>query len=123
MNLVLDKNRVEQIEKQAKTAKIQQIANYLQKNLGQKITAYLSGLKDPKVVGLWSSGCDAPMKQPSCWLMPMVRKRPSLGFLALTLGWTMKLPLTCCVTSRHRKIFDSLFPPLGLLSALPSSLL
>ena len=56
----LNKHRIEEIEKQAKTAKIRQIAEYLQKYLGQKITAYLSGLKDPKVVGLWSKGGNEP---------------------------------------------------------------
>ena len=51
---------METFERQAKTAPAQEIAFYLQEHLGQKITAYLSGLKDPKIVGQWAKGRGKP---------------------------------------------------------------
>lgn len=60
MTLLLDDKKVEQIERKARIAKISEIAAYLQEKLGQKITAYLSGLKDPKVVGAWAKGRGEP---------------------------------------------------------------
>jgi hypothetical protein len=60
MTTLLNEKMVEQIELRARITKIQEIAAYLQENLGQKITAYLSGLKDPKVVGLWAKGRGEP---------------------------------------------------------------
>jgi hypothetical protein len=60
MSTILDEKRIQEIERQAKLAKINEMANYLQAHLGQKITAYLSGLKDPKVVGQWAKGNNEP---------------------------------------------------------------
>ncbi len=33
-----------------------EVAGYLQKHLGQKLTAFLAGVGDPKTVGRWASG-------------------------------------------------------------------
>ncbi len=37
-------------------ASLAEVARYLQDNLGQKLTAFLSGVGDPKTVGRWASG-------------------------------------------------------------------
>jgi len=60
MSVSLTDKQFMQIERQAKVAGIAEIADYLQQHLGQKITAYLSGQKDPKLVGLWAKGKSAP---------------------------------------------------------------
>jgi len=65
MTILLTERKVHDIERQAKTAAIADIAAYLQENLGQKITAYLSGLKDPKVVGIWAKGRGEPRTVPA----------------------------------------------------------
>lgn len=44
------------IEIDATRSDISEIAGYLQEHLGQRLTAYLSGLKDPKMVGQWAAG-------------------------------------------------------------------
>lgn len=36
------------------------IAKYLQDTLGQKLTAYIAGVKDHKAVGQWADGTRAP---------------------------------------------------------------
>ncbi|WCB94073.1 hypothetical protein DSM104299_02801 [Baekduia alba] len=36
------------------------VASYLQEQLGQKLTAYLSGVTDPKMVGRWAAGKAQP---------------------------------------------------------------
>ena len=56
MTILLTEKKVEEIERRAKVDKIDAIAAFLQDALGQKLTAYLAGLKDPKVVGLWAQG-------------------------------------------------------------------
>ena len=53
---VLDEKRVEKIAHDAIRQKIEKIAEYLQDTLGQKMTAYISGLKNPKEVGAWVAG-------------------------------------------------------------------
>lgn len=60
MPTLLTDRKVEEIERRAKTEKIGVVAAFLQENLGQKLTAYLAGLKDPKVVGLWAHGKAIP---------------------------------------------------------------
>jgi hypothetical protein len=50
---VLDARKYEKIAAEAIRADISDIAEYLQKRLGQKMTAYIGGLKDPKEVGSW----------------------------------------------------------------------
>jgi hypothetical protein len=39
---------------------IDEIAGYLQRQLGQKLTAYLAGVTDPKMVGRWAAGRAQP---------------------------------------------------------------
>lgn len=46
----------EAIEREVSIADIQVVAAELQEALGQNITIYLAGLKDPKMVGRWASG-------------------------------------------------------------------
>lgn len=52
--------RVQDIETDTFRNEVADIAAYLQDHLGQRITAYLSGLKSPKVVGQWKSGSVRP---------------------------------------------------------------
>lgn len=54
---VLDPERVAD---EATTSGIDEVAGYLQAQLGQRLTAYLSGVSDPKVVGRWASGKAEP---------------------------------------------------------------
>jgi len=60
MATLLNEKKVKDIERRANLEKIDAIAAFLQKNLGQKLTAYLAGLNDPKVVGLWAQGKARP---------------------------------------------------------------
>src|SRR4051812_38583597 len=53
MNIMSDK-KVSEIERRANIEKVDTIVSFLQETLGQKLTAYLAGLNDPKVVGLWA---------------------------------------------------------------------
>lgn len=48
------------VERAAKVESIDRIAASLQKRLGQRVTAYLSGVKDPKMVGRWAKGTVKP---------------------------------------------------------------
>jgi hypothetical protein len=60
MELALDPG---QIESEATSTDIAEIARYLQAHLGQRLTAYLAGVRDPKMVGKWARGTqprDAP---------------------------------------------------------------
>lgn len=43
------------IEDQASKQSNDEMARYLQNTLGQRVTAYICGLKDPKMVGQWGS--------------------------------------------------------------------
>jgi hypothetical protein len=51
--LTLDPRTVEAESVRKRTA---EIAGYLQDTIGQKVTAYLAGVEDPKLVGRWSRG-------------------------------------------------------------------
>jgi hypothetical protein len=44
------------VEHEATVRDIAAVARYLQEQLGQQLTAYLSGLRDAKMVGRWASG-------------------------------------------------------------------
>jgi hypothetical protein len=44
------------VEREAVTADFSEVAGWLQEELGQQLTAYLAGLRDPKVVGKWRKG-------------------------------------------------------------------
>lgn len=46
---------VRRAEREAVTRHISEVAAYLQEALGQKITAYLAGVRDPKMVGRWAA--------------------------------------------------------------------
>ena len=39
---------------------VAEIATYLQQQLGQKLTAYVAGVADPKMVGRWAAGKAQP---------------------------------------------------------------
>jgi len=52
--------KLEQIEREAATTKLPKVASYLQDTLGQKLTAYVAGLTDPKSVGAWIRGVNDP---------------------------------------------------------------
>ncbi|HXO30158.1 MAG TPA: XRE family transcriptional regulator [Thermoanaerobaculia bacterium] len=54
-----------QVEHEAITAKIGDVAAYLQEHLGQKMTAYLSGIDHAKTVGLWVAHKSEPRDLPS----------------------------------------------------------
>jgi hypothetical protein len=56
----LDPSFRQTIEHEATTQTISRIAEYLQEHLGQKITAYLSGVEHAKTVGSWISGDSDP---------------------------------------------------------------
>jgi hypothetical protein len=64
MTLILDAGKVEQIEREATTSKLPKIADFLQNQIGQKLTAYVAGLTDPKAVGSWIRGENDP-RQPA----------------------------------------------------------
>jgi hypothetical protein len=57
MSLTLDPESVEQ---EGARTDFKEVAGWLQDNLGQQMTAYLSGLRDPKVVGKWRRGDSSP---------------------------------------------------------------
>ncbi len=42
--------------RQESAPSLAEVAGYLQEHLGQKLTAFLSGVSDPKTVGRWASG-------------------------------------------------------------------
>lgn len=44
------------IAREATTRSISEIARYLQETLGQRVVAYVCGLRDPKMVGQWANG-------------------------------------------------------------------
>jgi len=39
---------------------VKDVARYLQEALGQKLVAYMAGVSDPKRVGRWANGTQAP---------------------------------------------------------------
>lgn len=50
----------EDVADEATRLGIDEVAGYLQAELGQRLTAYLSGVRDRKVVGRWASGRAEP---------------------------------------------------------------
>lgn len=50
----------EQVADEATRLSIEEVAGYLQAQLGQRLTAYLGGVSDPKVAGRWASGKAEP---------------------------------------------------------------
>jgi len=43
----------EEVQDEATRAEFPEVAGWLQDHLGQQLTAYMAGLRDPKVVGQW----------------------------------------------------------------------
>lgn len=60
MSATLTRSKVEEIQHEAATTKPPKIAAFLQETLGQKLTAYIAGLSDPKAVGFWIRGETEP---------------------------------------------------------------
>jgi len=56
MPVTVERMTPKRIEIDATRSEISQLAAYLQEHLGQRVAAYLSGLKDPKMVGQWAKG-------------------------------------------------------------------
>lgn len=54
----------EQVSEDAARLPINEIAEYLQDHLGQKMTAYMSGVSDPKMVSRWITGRNTPRDEP-----------------------------------------------------------
>jgi len=50
----------EQAHRAAVTVEIAEIAAYLQETLGQRLTAHLAAVKEPKTVTHWAKGVNAP---------------------------------------------------------------
>jgi hypothetical protein len=57
---VIDPLSPEQVSDEAALLPIQEIVAYLQERLGQRMTAYISGVKDPKMVARWISRQNLP---------------------------------------------------------------
>lgn len=51
---------LEAVERESTTTPIAKLAAYLQAEVGQKLTAFMAGLNDPKVIGRWMSGKNTP---------------------------------------------------------------
>ncbi len=49
-----------QVDREATELPIEEIAAFLQAHLGQRITAYVAGVSDRKMVGRWIAGKHAP---------------------------------------------------------------
>ncbi|HZJ51970.1 MAG TPA: XRE family transcriptional regulator [Actinomycetota bacterium] len=54
----------EQVSEEAARLPINEIAEFLQQHLGQRMTAYLSGVTDPKMVSRWIAGRNMPRDEP-----------------------------------------------------------
>jgi hypothetical protein len=48
------------VSEEATRLPIGDVASYLQEQLGQKLTAYVAGVTDPKMVGRWAAGKAQP---------------------------------------------------------------
>ncbi len=57
---MIDPLSPEQVSDEAALLPIQDIVAYLQEHLGQRMTAYISGVKDPKMVARWISRQNLP---------------------------------------------------------------
>jgi hypothetical protein len=83
---VLDPTRVSE---EATRLGIDAVAAYLQEQLGQKLTAYLAGVTDPKMVGRWAAGKAQPRDE---------REMRLRGGSAPTRGSTTARPPPSCAT-------------------------
>ena len=57
---MVDQLSPEQVSDEAALLPIQEIVAYLQDHLGQRMTAYISGVKDPKMVARWIARQNLP---------------------------------------------------------------
>ena len=57
---MIDPLSPEQVSDEAALLPIQDIVAYLQEHLGQRMTAYISGVKDPKMVARWIARQNLP---------------------------------------------------------------
>lgn len=57
------RTRTSQAHKNAVSFKIEDIARFLQENLGQKLVAYIANVADAKTVGKWINGTQAPRSE------------------------------------------------------------
>jgi hypothetical protein len=57
---MIDPLSPEQVSDEAALLPIQEIVAYLQEHLGQRMTAYISGVKDPKMVARWIARQNLP---------------------------------------------------------------
>ena len=60
MAVAISREQIEKIEHQVPSDGVEKIAQYLQGILGQRLTAYICGLNDPKMIGLWIQGKGKP---------------------------------------------------------------
>lgn len=52
--------REDSVSRDAMTKSVSELAAWMQANLSQQLTAYMTDLKDPKVVGRWAAGKSEP---------------------------------------------------------------
>jgi hypothetical protein len=57
------KTAIVEAHEKAVTFEIGAVAKYLQETLGQKLTAYMAGVADPKRVGQWAKGAQLPRSE------------------------------------------------------------
>ena len=54
----------EKVSEEAARLPVNEIAEFLQQHLGQRMTAYISGVTDPKMVSRWIAGRNTPRDEP-----------------------------------------------------------
>lgn len=57
------RTRSSQAHKRSVTFTIEDIARFLQENLGQTLVAYITNIADPKTVSKWANGTQAPRRE------------------------------------------------------------
>src|SRR4051812_31035629 len=66
----------EKVSEEATRLGVDAIAAYLQAQLGQKLTGYLAGVNDPKMVGRWAAGKAQPRDEREMRLRDAFRATP-----------------------------------------------
>ena len=61
----LTAEHIQHVEHEATVTDVPHIAEYLQQTLGQRMTAYLAGVSDAKMVGRWIRGTSTSHAGPS----------------------------------------------------------
>ncbi len=54
----------EQVSSEAALLPIHEVTAFLQEHFGQRMTAYIGGIKDPKMVARWIAGQNLPRDEP-----------------------------------------------------------